>query len=280
MKGNIIGIKTIQDLVRRGIKEINKSELTNLGFDTSLKEIVIRNIKIEKNNLLGTYNLSIINKYDDINGNPISENVSLIHRIHNLWEAGRKEINFSDLIDLNIFTPASEIKIGNIRLSNYLGIDESYDISLINNEKNIDNRWLDLAVKMSRVMDTLIKFPFDQKMLQLPEVPLNKVLEKYFKEHFESVKKSDTSNKGLIDLTIGNEKTKIAMELKLARKIKLASESQKCRGQIEDYKKQFGSNLILVIAGEKGDRQEKYLQECIKKSDSLGIKSFFLEAKE
>ena len=48
----------------------------------------------------------------------------------------------------------------------------------------------------------------------------------------------------------------------------------------EDYKKQFGSNLILVIAGEKTDRQEKYLQECIKKAEELGIKCFFIEAKK
>lgn len=148
---------------------------------------------------------------------------------------------------------------------------------MINKEKNIDNKWLDSAVTRTRVMDTIINFRYDQKMLELAEVPLNKELEIFFKKHFESVKKSDTSDKGLIDLTIGNEKSKIAIELKLARKIKLADASQKCRGQIEDYKKQFGSNLILVIAGIKAEKQEKYLQECIKKAESLGIKSFYME---
>jgi Holliday junction resolvase len=191
----------------------------------------------------------------------------------------KRKIPFKDLHNLSIPSLASEIRIGNILLSNYLSIDESYDIQIINKEKNIDNKWLDSAVTMTKVMDTLIEFNYDKKMLELAEVPLNKELEKFFKEHFESVKKSDTSNKGLIDLTIGNEKSKIAIELKLSRKIKLANESQKCRGQIEDYKKQFGSNLILVIAGDKSDKQEKYLQECIKKADSLGIKNFYIQAK-
>lgn len=67
-------------------------------------------------------------------------------RIHSLWEAGKTEIPFKDLFDLNIPAVASEIKIGNILLSNYLGIDKSYDIALINREKNIDNKWLDNAV--------------------------------------------------------------------------------------------------------------------------------------
>ncbi len=280
MKENIKGILSIQGLVRQGIQEIPTSELSNLGFDTSLINIIIRNIKLEKQLYFKSYQITVIDKSNDLDGNPISQNTKLIHRIHNLWEAGKKEIKFSDLLELNIFTPTSELKIGNVLLSNYLGFDKSYDISLIDREKNIEDKWLDSAVTMNRVIDILIDFHYDQKLLELPEVPLNKILEAYFKEHFESVKKSDTSNKGLIDLTIGNEKTKIALELKLARKIKLASESQKCRGQIEDYTKQFGSNLILVIAGEKGDKQEKYLQECIKKANSLSIKSFFMEAKK
>jgi hypothetical protein len=132
----------------------------------------------------------------EIDGNPIIHNTKLIHRIHSLWEAGKKEIKFSELIKHNVFTSTSEIKIGNILLSNYLGIDKSYDISLIDKEKNIEDKWLDSAVTMDRVIDILMDFHYGQKLLELPEVPLNKVLEVYFKEHFESVKKSDTSNKG------------------------------------------------------------------------------------
>ena len=275
-KENIKGIQGIQERLIQGKKDIKKSELESFGFDTSSNKIEIQNMKVEKDFLFGIYNLSIIDKYKDLEGNLISENTKLLQRIHNLWEAGKKEFPFTELYALNILPLTSEIKIGNILLLNYLGIDKSYDITLINKEKNIDNKWLDSSVTITRVMDTLINFHYDEKMLELAEVPLNKELEKYFKLHFESVKKSDTSNKGLIDLTIGNERSKIAIELKLSRKVKQANESQKCRGQIEDYKKQFGSNLILVIAGEKADKQEKYVQECIKKSDSLGIKCYFM----
>jgi hypothetical protein len=289
-KNNTKGIKTIQERLLNskqegfsigtdGSKQIEKSELSSLGFDTSSRKFEIGNIKFEKHILFDSYYFSVIDKSKDLDGNPISENPKLLQRVHSLWEAGKKEIPFKDLHNLNIPTLASELKIGNILLSNYLGIDSSYDIQISNKEKNIDDKWLDSAVTITKVMDTLIEFPYDKNMLELAEVPLNKELEKFFKEHFESVKKSDTSNKGLIDLTIGNDKNKIAIELKLSRKIKLANESQKCRGQIEDYKKQFGSNLILVIAGDKADKQEKYLQECIKKADSLGIKTYYIHVK-
>jgi hypothetical protein len=55
----------------------------------------------------------------------------------------KRKIPFKDLHNLSIPSLASEIRIGNILLSNYLSIDESYDIQIINKEKNIDNKWLD-----------------------------------------------------------------------------------------------------------------------------------------
>lgn len=278
-KENTKAIKAIQELHLNGKSEVGKNDLEKLGIETSSSKIELRNIKLEKNLLFDSFNISVIDKLKDLDGNLISQNVKLLQRIHSLYEAGKTEIPFIDLYKLNIPSVASEIKIGNILLSNYLGIDRSYDISVINREKNIDNKWLDKSVSINRVMDVLVDFHYDKKMLELAEVPLNKELEIFFKEYFESVKKSDTSNKGLIDLTIGNEKNKVAIELKLSRKIKLANESQKCRGQIEDYKQQFGSNLILVIAGEKSDKQEKYLQECIKKAEILGIKSFYMQVR-
>lgn len=279
-KENMKEAKYLQQLLIERKKDYTKSDIEKGGLDTSLKKFELGNFRVEKDSFFGLYTISVIDKQKDIYGNPISQKSEFIHRVRSLWETGKKEIPFSEVFSFDIITPASEIRIGNILLSNYLGLTKSYDISLIDKEKNIDNKWLNNAVTINRVMDALLNFHYDENLLALAEVPLNKEIEKYFKEHFESVKKSDTSNKGLIDLTIGNEKSKIAIELKLSRKIKLASESQKCRGQIEDYKKQFGSNLILVIAGEKTDRQEKYLQECIKKAEELGIKCFFIEAKK
>ena len=63
-------------------------------------------------------------------------------------------------------------------------------------------------------------------------------------------------------------------ELKLSRKLKQANDSQKCRGQIEDYHKQFGKNLILVVAGVKAEMDDKYVSSAIEKAASLGIKSY------
>jgi hypothetical protein len=274
VKENVKGIKALQERLIQKKKEIMKSELETLGFDTSLKNFEVRNIKIEKDLFFNTYFLSAIDKNKDLDGCLISQNTSLLHRIHVLWEAGKKEFPFSELHALNILPLVDEIKIGNILLSNYLGIDKSYDISLINKEKNIDNKWLDRSVTMTRVLDVLMDFKYDNKMLELAEVPLNKVLETYFKEHFESVKKSDASNKGLIDLSIGNGANKIAIELKLSRKLKQANDSQKCRGQIEDYYNQFGKNLILVVAGLKNEMDDKYVSASTEKATSLGIKYY------
>lgn len=273
-----IAVKYLQQLLFQEKNEYSKVEIERGGFDINLKKFEIGNIKVEKDSIFGFYSISIIDKQKDIYGKFINENIAFIHKIRSLWEAGKRQILFSEVYACDIITKTSEIKIGNILLSNYLGFSKSYDISLVDKEKNIDNKWLDIAVTMNRTIDVLLKFNYNDQLLQLAEVPLNKEIDKHFKEHFESVKKSDVSNKGLIDLSIGNDKNKVAIELKLSRKLKLANESQKCRGQIEDYKNQFGSNLILVIAGEKKDRQEKYLQECIKKTESLGIKYFFIEA--
>lgn len=274
VKENNKGIKALQERLILRNKEIKKTELETLGFDTSSKKIEIRNLKVEKDMFFDFYNISIIDKSKDLDGNLISQNQDLFHRVRVLFEAGKKEIPFSELYKLNILPLLDEIKIGNILLSNYIGFDKSYDISLIDKEKNIDNKWNDTSVNMTKVLDVIVNFNYDKKMLELAEVPLNKELELYFKKHFESVKKSDTSNKGLIDLTIGNGSTKIAIELKLSKKLKLANDSQKCRGQIEDYHKQFGKNLILVIAGLKSEMDDKYVSAATDKATSLGIKFY------
>lgn len=273
-KENVKGIKAIQERLIQGKKEIKKEELEALGFDTSKRRFEVRNIEVERDILFDKYYLSIIDKQKDLDGNLISQNAKLYHRIHAIYEGGKREFPFSELLSFNILPLASEIKFGNILLSNYMGIDKSYDITMVDKERNIDNKWLDNSVTMTKVLDTLTNFQYDRKMLELVEVPLNKELEKYFKEHFESVKKSDTSNKGLIDLTIGKDKNKIAIELKLSRKLKLANESQKCRGQIEDYHKQFGNKLILVIAGLKSEMDDKYVSAVVDKATSLGIKYY------
>ena len=189
IKENIKGIKALQERLIQRKKEIKKHELEAMGFEVSSKKIQIRNLNIEKDIFFDVYNISVIDKNKDLDGNLITQNQNLLHRIKVLWEAGKKEFPFSELYNFNILPLIDEIKIGNILLSNYLGIDKSYDISLIDKEKNIDNKWIDASVNMKRVLDVIMDFKYDKKMLELAEVPLNKELELYFKNHFESVKK-------------------------------------------------------------------------------------------
>ena len=106
-KENVKGIKAIQDLFLQGKKEVKKSEIDSLGFDTSLK-------KFEKDLLFEKYYISVVDKLKDLDGNLINENTKLIHRIHTLWEAGKREIPFKDLFDLNI--PAISFVFGASRL--------------------------------------------------------------------------------------------------------------------------------------------------------------------
>ncbi len=68
-KENVKGIKAIQDLFLQGKKEVKKSEIDSLGFDTSLKKFEIRNIKFEKDLLFEKYYISVVDKLKDLDGN-------------------------------------------------------------------------------------------------------------------------------------------------------------------------------------------------------------------
>ena len=135
-KENIVAAKYLQQLLIQGKKNYSKSDIEKGGLDPSLKSSEIGNFKIEKDSLFGLYSISVMDKKKDIYGNPISEKSDFLHKVRSLWEVGKKQILFSDIYTFDIFTTASEIRIGNILLSNYLGFSKSYDISLIDKEKN------------------------------------------------------------------------------------------------------------------------------------------------
>jgi hypothetical protein len=105
---------------------------------------------------------------------------------------------------------------------------------------------------------------------------LNKLLEDHFKKYFESVRKGDTTNQGLIDLNIGNKK--FVIELKLARELKKSHQSDRAIGQIERYMKEFTNNFMFVVAGNHEDKQEKYCQILKKKLDECGGFYYYIEA--
>jgi hypothetical protein len=147
-------------------------------------------------------------------------------------------------------------------------------MELINQEKDVAGKWLDSAVTTKRVVDTLLKYQFTTEQADLSELEINKELETFFKIHYKSVKKSDTSNKGLLDLTIGGGKNMVALELKKAEQLKKSSKSNECMGQIGRYHDQLGSNLILVVAGHKKDMDDKYVNACFDKAQQLGMGSY------
>ncbi len=269
MKENLKAISKLQSLVKEGKKTIEKDELIKLGIDISNDKLKLRNIEIKKD-LFGMWSLSIIDKKADLDGNMISENNKLLKRIQNLYESGETTISFTDLIsEFNIYTSATDLNIGNFNLNSLLRLSV-YDISLIDKNKNISGKWIDKSVDNKKVKEVLLKFNFTSKMLKLSEVQLNKELETHFKQYFETVKKGDSTNQGLVDLNIGNGQ--YVIELKLSREAKKSDQADRAVGQVERYKEHFSDKFMLVIFGEESDRSEKCINLISKKvKDSRGI---------
>jgi hypothetical protein len=269
MKENLKAISKLQSLVKQGKKTIEKDELIKLGIDLSNDKIKLRNIEIKKD-LFGMWSISIIDKKADLDGNMISENNKLLKRIQNLYESGETTISFTDLIsEFNIYTSATDLNIGNFNLNSLLRLSV-YDISLIDKNKNISGKWIDKSVDNKKVKEVLLKFKFTSEMLKLSEVQLNKELETHFKQYFETVKKGDSTNQGLVDLNIGNGQ--YVIELKLSREAKKSDQADRAVGQVERYKEHFSDKFMLVIFGEESDRSEKCINLISKKvKDSGGI---------
>ena len=267
-------IEKIQSLIKEKKTKISKDELKIIGIEPDADKYKVRNILIEPAFFVD-YRLKIIDENRDLDENLISENVKLHSKIKSLWEAGKKEIKFEYLISLNIYTPATELIIGNFKL--YTCSDTSYGIEIVNKKKNTDGKWIDSVVNADKVISVLQKFDIKEKELEkLSEVKLNKLLEDHFKKYFESVRKGDTTNQGLIDLNIGNKK--FVIELKLARELKKSHQSDRAIGQIERYMKEFTNNFMFVVAGNHADKQEKYCQILKKKLDECGGLYYYIEA--
>ena len=173
IKENLKAVLHIQNLIKDGKKTIDKSELEKIGLNVTNSKIKIRNISIEKD-FFGIWNLLIIDKKADLDGNLIAENVKFLKRLQNHYEAGETTIKFTEMIkDFNIYTSASDLNIGNFNLNSLLRMNV-YDISLIDDKKTICGKWIDKAVDGSKVKEVLLKFEFNKEMIQLGEVQLNK----------------------------------------------------------------------------------------------------------
>jgi len=276
-KENQKGIAELQKYLLSGKTEIKSKELSAMGFDLSNRNFTVRNIKLGIDISGSAYLLSLADNQKDLDGNPIAENEKLMTRVQTLWEAGKRKITNMELADFNIYPAAMSFDIGNVRLNSFLNLTNSYDFEVINAEKDISGKWLDSAVTTKRVIDTLLKFPFTKEQADLAEVPLNKLLEVFFKLHFKTVKRSDTSLPGLLDLTVGSGKTKIAIELKKAEKIKTTTGRNNCRSQIEDYHRNAGVPLIFLVAGHKHDMEDRNVSACFQKAQELGLQQFRMQ---
>jgi len=278
-KENLKLIKELQGLLISN-KKADEKALQSIGIDTSLKTQEFRNVKITSDFWNGV-TVSVIDNLKDLDGNPIADNKKLVLRAKNLLENGTKKIKVTELSDLNIWNPAKEIILGNIRLKNYSDFLISHDyceIQIIDEKKNIDGLWLDNIITTDRILDVLHKFDLTTKDLaKMKELDLNKELELHFKKYFETVKKGGRSNQGDIDLILGSNHN-YGIELKLAKELTKASASQKAIGQIELYTRQFKGNFMLIVAGSALDKNDKAVSEVVKKARDCKSTYYYLEA--
>lgn len=253
-------VSAIQKFYLEGKTSLSPSELKQISVDVANKKIIAKNLLLEKD--IFDFFVSVIDKKLDLDGNSISDNKKLLDKIQNLWRADKREIKYSELHELNIHTRFDGLRIGNFKLSDTL-FSKTYEISIVNISKSINDKIIDSAVDADKVLSVLHRFEFTQSMLKLSEVKLNKLIEDHFKLFFESVKSSDHRDAGLVDLNIGNGK--FVIELKLSSKLKAAGEIQRALGQVEQYMNQFKSNFMVVIAGDRKDQDDKGIQQLYEK---------------
>jgi hypothetical protein len=275
---NLKAVLFFQDKIKKDEKSISSKDLANLNIDTSQSIQQFRNILLKKE-FFGDWSISVDNENNDLDGNAIGQNKKLIARLKALWENGKKEIKFSELIDMNIFISAKSLEVHNFKLTNHSFLISTgyYDITLIDKNKNIDGLWLDNMINTETILDVLKDFNIKSiELSKISELDLNKLLENHFKKYFENVKKGGASDKGIIDLIIGN--FVYGIELKLARELKKTAQLDRALGQIDRYLEKFGVNFMVIIAGNADDKKEKSMQDLIKKIRNGRGTYYYLEA--
>lgn len=275
-KTNTKALKALQEKIIKQKTDCSKDELTALGIDLSVPTQEFGNIVLKKD-FFGSWSISLKNDLNDLDGNPISENKKLMQIIKANYESGKKSIKFEDLWNLNIWTPKSNLKIGNFVLDSFLSLNSSYTIEIIDKNKSVDNLWVDNVIDKEKVFQVIHKFDINNKELsKMKELDLNKNLEIHFKGFFATVKKGGTSNKGLVDLILGDNK--FGIELKLARELKKSDQADRAYGQADRYKEEFKNNFMLLIAGSLEEKSEKSVGDLLKKLQDKNILYYYIEA--
>lgn len=271
---NTKALKALQEKIIKRKIDCSKDELTSLCIDLSISNQEFGNVILKKD-FLGLWSISLKNELHDLDGKPISENKKLIQIIKANFESGKKELKFQELWNLNIWTSKSELKIGNFRLYSFL--TSYYNIELIDKNRSVDNLWADSVIDKDKVFEVIHKFNVaNNDLAKMKELELNKLLEVHFKNFFSTVKKGGTSNKGLVDIVLGDNK--FGIELKLARELKKSDQADRAYGQADRYKEEFKSNFMLLIAGSLDEKGEKSVGDLLKKLQKQNIFYYYIEA--
>lgn len=261
-------------------KKIDEEALQKIGIDPSKKIQEFKNLRIT-NDFWSGLNIQLIDELKDVNGILIEENKKLVSRVKNLYANNINKITNAELAELGLWNPSQIIHLGNLRLKNqsdFLFNYDYYDIDLVDKNKNADGLWKDNVITTDRILSSLKNFNLDKAELDsIKEPMLTTMLEKHLKGYFETVKKESSSNQGRIDLILGGNQN-YGIEIKLARELSKASNCQKAIGQIELYSKQFKGNLMLLIAGEKSEKNDKNVSEVIRKSKECDCTFYFIDA--
>lgn len=273
-KQSIKAINQLNKLLLAKKKQVKTSELVKIGIKIPSKKFQVNNIELEKNIIADSYYLTVIDGLKDLNGNQIADNKKLQTKVLSNWHAGKNKISKKELLNFGIVSSDQDIDILNLKLSCLFGLTNFYEIQIIDPNKSGEGQWIESAVSMKRVVDALLEFPYSKAHLKLNEVSLNKEIETFLKTRFESVTRSTTTNKGLLDLTIGGGKKTIAVEMKLAKQLITSLKSDACIGQLERYMEQFGESLLFLVAGQSADMKNKFVEKCFKAADKKKIKAF------
>lgn len=248
-------LKVIQGKFLEGKGSISFSEMERLGIKDTEKIVVVGNLRLKRNEFLEYYSISLIDEENDLDGLPIRENRRLFQRLEALWEEGKDEIGFEELKKLNIYTPKSTLLLKNFRLNNFhvLAITrDSYSISLIEDDKDPQGKWIDEATNVDRVLIELKTFMASPATRQR-EAAVEKELFAFFRDRFHSVQRQVYIGGGVkalkIDFDFANGR--VGLELKLAESLLNSTEKQRLIGQMHDYttKRYKPENFILVVAG-------------------------------
>lgn len=282
--------KALELIQKEFIKQKNKSSLATpdiqpetlekLGIDISKKKIEMGNLVLKKD-LWPTnkYSINLLDKKKDLDGIPLNEHVKLLTRIQKLWDQGEKKIPYDDLQKLKIWTPITNIKIGNFELYSSILNGNNFTIALIDENKDGYGRWIDKAVDHKKIVKVLDAYKFTKNQLKTyKETTLNAELEKHFRKYFDNANKSKGNLKGIFDLEIGN--MSYVIEIKLSSSAKKTGESDRAYGQMKRYLGEFKSkNYMLLIAGDASDKQDSNIKTLKKAAEKeFGVNFYFMDA--